>query len=324
MDLGYVLRRGWEITRRHRVLWLFGFLASLGTVGRHIGTGSFGRWEQPARELPPQVQRALADFLDSPYWVAAVVALVLLGLVISVGLALLGALGRTALVDQVRAAEDHGVVNLRAGWQAGRRHLWPVFLIRLLLGLPGAVVTLTGALPVIGTSLLVAGQEWPQVVTPTVFSGMLSLFVCLFPVICLAVLLLIPFSVLQRLAIRTCVLEGEGVRESIVRAWATLQEHLGLLAVVWLILLGIGIGVTIVIGLPLVLVVLSLAASTLLTVFISPLLFAALGLIIWLLAWLVGAASGGVVETFISAVWTLAYRELTGMGLTGEEGAPAT
>jgi hypothetical protein len=36
----------------------------------------------------------------------------------------------------------------------------------------------------------------------------------------------------------------------------------------------------------------------------------------------VGAACNSVVETFSSAVWTLAYRELTGLGLTGEEAAP--
>jgi hypothetical protein len=114
MELGYVLRRAWEITWRHKVLWLFGFLVSLGTVGRRIGTGSSSRWEQPVRELPPEVQRAIVDFSRSSYSVVAVVALVLLGLIISVGLALLGALGRAAMVDQVRAAEDRGVVGLRS------------------------------------------------------------------------------------------------------------------------------------------------------------------------------------------------------------------
>ncbi len=51
---------------------------------------------------------------------------------------------------------------------------------------------------------------------------------------------------------------------------------------------------------------------------VSPLLFVALTLAVELLAWLVAAAAGGVVETILSAAWTLAYRDLTGMGLTGE------
>ena len=323
MDFVYVLRRAWEITWRHKALWLFGFLVSLGMVGRRIGTSSGNRWGQPARGLPPEVQRLVADFSSNPYFVAVAVALVLLGLIVSVGLALLGALGRAALVDQVRAAEDRGVVNLRAGWRAGGRHLWSVFLIRLLLGLPVAVVALAGALPAVGTSLLIAGQERPEVVIPGIFAVSLVFLACLVPAICLAVLLSIPLSVLQRLAVRACVLEGYGVRESIVHAWGMLREHPGPLALTWLSLAGIGIGVMIVTGLPLALLVVSLVAVVWLTAFVSPLLFIGLVLTIMLLEWLAGAAVSSVVETFTSALWTLAYRELTGLGLTGEETALA-
>lgn len=323
MDLGYVLRRAWKITWRHKTLWLFGFLVSLGTVGRRIGAGGSGRWEQPTRVLPPEVQHAISDFLSSPYFVVLLAALALLALAFGAGLALLGALGRAALVDQVRAVEDRGVVELRAGWRAGRRYLWPVFLIRLLLGLPVAVVTLVGVLPAIGTSLLITGQERPEVVMPGLFITLLAFFVCLFPAICLAVLFSAPLSVLQRLAVRACVLEGHGARDSIVRAWAMLRRHLGPLALLWLLLVGIGIGVLIVIGLPLALVVIPFLWLVLLTALVSPLLFAPMVLISGLLAWLAGAAVNSVVETFTSAMWTLAYRELTGLGLTGEETALA-
>jgi hypothetical protein len=157
------------------------------------------------------------------------------------------------------------------------------------------------------------------VVIPGVFALPVALLTCVFPAICLAVMLSVPLSVLWRLAVRACVLEGYGVRQSIARAWAMLREHLGSLALVWLILLGVGVGVTIVIGLPLALVAMLLGTVALLTVLVSPLLPLALALIGGLLTWLVGAAFRGVVETFTSAVWTLAYRELTGMGLTGEE-----
>ena len=323
MDLGYVFRRAWQITWRHRLLWLFGFLVGLGTASVRLSV-SVSRWNQPARGLPPEVQRAIANFLDSPYRIPVLAALVLLALAIGVGLALLNALGRAALVDQVRAAEDRGAVNLRDGWQAGRRHLWPVFLIRLLLGLPAIVVALAGALPTITSALLIAGQERPEVVIPGILAAEFTLLACLAPAICLAVLLSIPLGVLQRLAVRACVLEGLDVRGSITHAWAMLREHLGPLALVWVILLTIGICAAIVIGLPLVLAMIPLLATALLTAFISPLLFIALALSVELLAWLVGAASGGVVETFFSAVWTLAHRDLTGLGLTGEETAPAT
>ncbi|MCP4539131.1 MAG: hypothetical protein GY832_18500 [Chloroflexi bacterium] len=317
MDLFYVFRRAWEITRRHKALWLFGFLVSLGTVSTRFGSGST-RWEQLSRELPPEVQPIVSDFLASPYLPILVVFFALLGLAIGVGLALLGTLGRVALVDQTRAAEDRGAVSLRDGWQAGRRHLWPVFFIRLLLGLPAGVVTLVGALPMLGTALLVAGQDRPEVVIPGIVAVEFALFACFVPAVCLAVLLSLPFSLLQRLAVRACVLQEYDVRQSITRAWTMLRAHLASLDVIWLILLGVGIGVMVVVILPMVLVAMTLVTAALLTVLVSPLLFTVLTLLIGVLAWLVGAAVYSVVETFSSAVWTLAYRDLTGLGLTGE------
>jgi hypothetical protein len=317
MDLAYTLRRAWEITRRHKALWLFGFLVSLGTVSTRFSTSS-SRWEQLSRELPPEVQPVVSDFLSSPYFTVLVVFLVLLGLAVGVGLTLLGALGRAALVEQTQAAEDRGAVSLRDGWQAGQRHLWPVFFIRLLLGLPAGVVTLVGALPMLGMALLLAGQEQPEVVIPGILAVEFTLFACFLPAVCLAVLLSVPFSLLQRLAVRACVLQGYGVRQSIARAWTMLREHLGALALVWLILLGVNIGVMLVILLPLTLATMALITAALLTTLISPLLFAVLALLIGVLAWLVGAAVNSVVETLTSAAWTLSYRDLTGLGLTGE------
>ena len=323
MDLGYVLRRAWEVTWRHKVLWFFGFLVSLGIAGRRVGIGSGGRWGWPVRELPPEVQRAIADLLSSSTFTVVIVALVLLALAVGIGLALLGALGRAALVDQVQAAEEQGVVSLGAGWQVGRQHLWMVFLIRLVLGLPAGVVASIGVLPVAGTGLMIVRHTRPEVAIPGVLAMPVVLLACLLPAVCVAALLSVPFGVLRRLAVRACVLEGCGVRQSIVRAWAMLREQVGPLALVWLILFGTGIGVTIVVALPLALVALSVVAVALLAVFVSPILPVALVLIGGLLIWLVGAACNSVAETFGSAVWTLAYRELIGLGLTGEEAASA-
>jgi len=318
MDLGYVFRRTRQITWQHRRLWVLGFLVSLGTVGARLGMNP-SYWERPGQWLPPEVRQALVDLSSSPYFTLLVIALVLLALVIGVGLTLLNALGRAALVDQVRAAEDRGAVSLRDGWQVAKRHFWPVFIIRLLLGLPIAVAVLAGSLPLVATALLISGQTRPEVVIPGVLGMEFALFACLAPAICLSVLLSIPLGVLQRLAVRACVLEGLGTRESIARAWGMLREHPGPLALVWIILLAVGIGAIAVVGLPLLLLLASLLTVVLLTMLISPLLYVALILVIELLAWLAASAIGGAVETFISAAWTLTFRDLAGMGLTGED-----
>lgn len=321
IDLGYVLRRAWEITRRHKSLWLFGFCAGLGAMGLRLGVGGV-RWERPAAWLPPEAQRALVAFAHGPYAWIAWAALALLALGMGLGLALLSALGHAALVDGARVAEERDRVSLRAGWQAGKRYLWPVLWVRLLFGLPVAAVTLAGALPALVTALLISDQTRPEVVFPGALAFEFLLFGCLAPAVCLAVLLSVPLGVLQRLAVRACVLEGPGVCGSIRRAGALAREHLGSLALAWLALWGIGVGVWLVTVLPLLLMALPLLGIAVVAAFVSPLAFFVLSLAGGLALWLVGAALNGVAETFFSAAWTLVYRELTGAGLTGEE-APA-
>jgi hypothetical protein len=319
MDFGYVLRRAGRITWQHKPLWLFGFLVSLGVVGTQLGT-NVSRWEQPVRQLLREAHRTIADYISATPFTVITIALVLVVLLaLGFGLALLSAAGRAALVSQVRTAEDRGAVELSAGWQAGRETLRPVFFIRVLLGLPTAIVMLMGALPLIGASLLVILADQPEIVIPGALSVPVVIYACLFPATCLAILFSVPLNLLKRLAIRACVLEGLDVHAGIARAWEMLREHLGTLTLVWLILLGVGIGVVLLVGLPLALLMLGLMTLVAMLVLFSPLASSALTILVWLLAWLVGAAVGSVVETFFSATWTLAYRELTGLGLTGEE-----
>jgi len=242
------------------------------------------------------------------------------GFLASVGLILLNALGRAALVHQVRSAEQFGMVVLKGGWLAGKEHLWRVFAIRLLLGLPLAVLLLVGMLPPIVAQVVAARQERIEVVIPAVLTMQVLLVGCLVPALCLVALLSIPLRILQRLAVRACVLESLNVRQSIRRGWQIAREHPSPLTLVWLILLGTGIAVAVLASLPLVLIGVPLMTIILLVVLASPVAFAALTLAAGLLLWLLAAACGSVVETFASALWTLAYRELHGMGLTGEEG----
>ena len=318
MELGYVLRRAWRIIWEHKLLWLFGILVSMGMVSTRLGLSS-GQWEAAVQELPPGLQQPIVDFMNGPYVAAATVALAVLGFIVGFGLSLLSVLGRVGLVHQVRAVEEYGVAVLKGGWLAGRQHLWQAFFVRLLLALPVGMVVFVGALPAAVAWLLTVGQEQLEgQVFGTLTTGALAL-ICLAPAVLLSLLLSIPTGVLQRLAVRACVLEKLGVRASIARAWGMLRENLGWLALVWLVLSLISAGVIILVGLPLVVMWWILFSTAWLAMFFSPLFSVVLLLLLGLAAWLVASAIGGVVETFSSAAWTLSYRELTGMGRTGEE-----
>jgi hypothetical protein len=318
VELGYVLRRAWAITWEHRRLWIFGALVSLALIGTRLGVGG-GQWELAAQELPPQVEGPIITLLDGSRSAAAVVILPVLGVVVGVGLALLGSLGRAGLVHQTRAAEAYGVIVLKGGWLAAKRHVWQVFAIRLLLGLPVGVVVLLGLLPAIVGRLYVLNQAQSEAeILGSLAEGLLGV-TCLAPALCASGLLSVPISVMQRLAVRACVIEELAVRASVVRAWELLREHLGGLALVWLALLGVGIALGLVILLPFALLWALLWAVARLTVVYSSLLSLGLTLAVGLLMWLIALVGGGVAETFFSATWTLAYRDLTGMGRTGEE-----
>lgn len=320
IDLGYCLRRAWDVTRRHKRLWLFGFLVGLRLVVPWLVVNS-SRWRQVVWASSPELQRVVADFLEGPYDTVVAVVVILLGVSASVALALLNAAGQAALVDQAGEVEDYESVDLRTGWQAGVHHLWQVFIIRLLFGLPVNGIMLAGGIPIAGLSLLAAGTERLDVVIPAILGMELAFFACLVPAFCLAGGVAIPLGVLQRLAILACVQEQLDVRQSVRRAWSVVREHLGVVALTWLALAGIGIGMLLVVGLPLVLMTLSILAVLVLLAVFSPLLYVLLTFLIGLAASLVGAAAWGLTEVFFSVVWVLLYREMTGLGLTGEEDA---
>lgn len=319
MDLGYILRRAWEVTWRHKVLWLFGFLVALGSGVSRQNNINYSR---SVEELPPDVQHAIHEFVTGPYFVVAIVALVLLGIVIGIVLAFVGALGRAALVDQVREAEEDGTPSASAGFQAGRQHTWPVFLIRFLLRLPVGALILIGTVPIlVGVPSVVRNLRPSVSPAPDILPILGSILACLFPAVCLALLLSIPLGVLERLSIRACVLEGRSLGESFGRGWSVLTDNLGAIALLWLILVGIGIGVALAVGLPLAMVTFVVLVPVFMTAIFSPILAVALMFVVSLVVWLLGAAIRSVAETFTSATWTLAYRELTGLGLTGEKPA---
>ncbi len=303
MDYGYILQRAWKITWRYRVLWLFGLLSGL----RYSSQSTINT----KHTLPPDIQRRIVEFTSSPHFVLIVVALSLLALLIGLALALLNALGQAALVDQVNRIEDGDRPAVGLGWEAGRRHAWRVFLITLLLGLPALVTMMTGLIPLF-LNLFSSG----------VFAGTASrtapstLFACFFPSLCLSLLLVIPLSIIRPLAVRACVLEDRSVWQSLTRGWEVLRVDLGWIVLFCLLLLGIGIALLAVVGAPMCLLA---------TAFVAPVAFlptASAAGMAWLcgagfLLWLVEMAINSVTATFFSSCWTIAYRDLTGLGQTG-------
>jgi hypothetical protein len=315
MDYGYILRRAWEMTWRHKTLWLFGLLVSLSSLLQfRLDAGGMIAW------LPAEVQQRIIEITRGPYPALAVGILALPMLLVALTLSVLSALGRVGLMDQVNRIENGGQATARGGLRAGKRRTWPVFLITLLLSLPTLLVVAIGFIPYILRAYVFYLPYGPGQDLPTVLEAVARFLVCLLPAFLLSLLLAIPLRVLQRLAVRACVLENLPVAGSAHRAWEMMGGHPGALALLWLTFAGVSVGIAVVVGSPLGLLILGfLVPSSFLLRSPSPAVQAAL----WgttLSLWLVGAFIASATEIFFSASWTLAYRELVGLGRTGEEG----
>jgi hypothetical protein len=309
MDYGGTLRRAWQITWRYRILWAFGLLA---------GMNAQFRLNLQADSMPPEAQRWLRQFFSSPAFIPVMVGAGLFFLIVGLVFAALQALGHSALVDQVNQIEDGSLPTLRAGWEAGKRHVWQVFLIVLLLGLPAGIVLLAGMLPFFVPLMRDLVRHGPGAV-PDPDALMTRLLACFAPACCLGVILSIGADLIRQLAVRIRVLEGWPVWQSITGGWEFLRHNLGQVGTFWLIVLGIRIGVGLVVAIPMCLLAVGMVAPF---AFLMNTAFpvAVAGLCgVAIVFWVLGTAINSVIETFFSASWTLAYREIRGVAQAVEE-----
>jgi len=318
MQYGALLSRAWHIIWRNKIIWVFGFLAALGSSGGGANFNySVGRRDLPspgqpgAGNLPPDVQRLLTRlFTDQTFLITIAVAVVCIAVLIGLILALISALGHGGMVEMVREADETERTSFGAGWNTGLRRMLPVFLIRFLLGLPTFIIIMAGILPLFLSFIpLVTRTGWSG--SPErLFAGSIltSVFLCFLPALCLGLLITIPLNILEILAIRALVLESQSIWGSIRRGWSILTGNLGEVVIVWLIFLLIGIGIGIVIGLPVAAVAVVAIVPLALMTAAAPIFVAPLILVIFLIA-LLSAALRSIVEAYTSAVWTLAYRQ---------------
>ena len=326
MQYGNLLKRAWNIIWRNKIMWVFGFLAALGSGGGGGGGGG-GSGRVPSGELPgpggldlpPDAERALTRLFTDQTIILIIVAVFVIAVLISLVIALLSALGHGALVEMAREADDTETTNFGAGWNVGVHRMFPVFLIRFLLGLPPALLIILGLAPFLLSFIPLLAQSGGRDLEGLFAGGTIAtLLGCAAPACCIAVLLAIPLSVLETLAIRALVLEEQGIVGSIKRGWAILTRNLGEVVIVWLIFLVVGIAVGVLIGLPLTFVAIAALVPLGIASALSPIMLVPLVMLICFIA-LLSAALRSIVEAYTSTVWTLAYRQW----MAGPAPAPA-
>ena len=320
MDHIGVLKRAWHMTWRYRVLWVFGIILALTTSRGGSGGGgqyNFGGddFASPGGFATPQIPPEVIGLL-----IAVGLALACLFLILIVVGTIARYVAETALIRLVDDHEETGEKRsvgqgFRLGWS---RAAWRIFLIDLLIGIPVVLAFILLFLLALAPLLLwTTGSNAAGAIGTVATVGLVFLFIFLAIVVAVVLTLLLKFFH------RACALEDLGVIDSVKEGYGVVRRHLGDVAVVWLLMVGVGIGLAIVmffaVLLLLALAVLLAGVPALLAGGLSSLAFE--GPVSWILAAVVAAPIfllvmvlpllflGGLIEVFKSSVWTVTYRE---------------
>lgn len=197
MDIGSVLSRAWQIIWKHKILWVFGILASCSST--NFGTSNYRASYQG--DIAPNFQYT---FSQIPEWqIALLIGIAILVILLIVVIAIfLGTMGRIGLIRGTIQAEQ-GTQALLFGelFSGGLPYFWRVFGVNLLVGLGLAVLFILAGIFVLLGSILTLGIG----------------AICLVPLFCL----LVPFSwlvsvILEQVDI-AIVVEDLGIRDGLQR-----------------------------------------------------------------------------------------------------------
>jgi len=327
MHYGDILERSAQITWRNKILWVFGIVAAV-FGGAASSTGGNGGSGLQFMVSPADISRLERNMpwiggVPEPESVFPIVAavvgfLILFALVMLVVSVIARYTCYAALIGMVNDVEESQPITLRSGLEQGWRHFLRIFVIDLLLGLAGFVV----ALPVItalvlslglviapavalgsgGNASIVAAVLW-GVITGIAWLGVL--------VLCIVVLSGL-FALLREFAFRASTLDNRGIFEALGDAWRLLYARFKESALMWLVLRLVNLAFGFVLF-PLFVVgmAVALAGAAVAAAITGAWIGAAIvGLPLLALGGLVVTAITGIYQTFVSAAWTLAYREL--------------
>ena len=314
MDYGKVLGRAWHITWRWKVLWVLGFLAALGSGGG--GSPGNATYNQDLQDYGYGPWNSFADFQEflAPF-LGIIILICCVLFIISIALWVVSVIARGGLIAGVQQVEDEGSTTFRSAWVAGRRKFWTLFGLSILAALPMMVVVFLLVLLVAAGIAAGIGmmevEEWLGIsaIVITSIAGLALLCCGLF----------IIGIVLEQIRVygeRAAIIEDLGWIDAFKRGWQVLKTNLGPTVIFWILFAALGIVIFIVMMvLMLAIFVPVVIAFGLGSQIIEPQMWMILPAVCFgLVAVVVSALVRSIITAYISTTWTLAYREMTGVG----------
>ena len=312
MDYGALIGRAWQLTTRHRFLWILGLFATstagswpanpAASVNYNVGRGDI-------QQLPPDMARALeaiGQWFVSNWATIVAVGLNLFLLFLAwliVSFIAQGGMARATL-DLARGR----ATTLGQAWSAGLHFFWRYLgLWLILIGLGIAVAVVVGAVFAFG-GLLAYAVESLRVVLAILGAVLLVVAAVAGIVVSVAVTIVVAY------AQRAIVARDLGPWDALVAGVDLLRARLGPSLLLWLINLALGIGAAIVLGVMAVLLLIPLGGLGAVLWAVGNGFSITLGIYAFLallafIAVLWGVS--GAINAFFWNYWTLAYLQLT-------------
>lgn len=289
MDYGRLFTRAWNILWANLYLILLGIVAGLTSSN---STGSTSSYQTSGSEFDQGMEQMpwFREFdVFSGLAVSFIIGMICLGLIIGIIIYVLAQVARGGMIAGVNDIENNRPSNLRTAWSAGWQRKWTLVGIGLVLVIPIVLVVLIFVglgMATLGTAFL-GSTEALASGNLSGFGGLAvgSLAAISVAVCCLLIPFFLFFGLWTELAYRACMIEGMGVFDSFGRGWRILTANLGPVLIIVLSRFGVGI------------------------VLLLPLFITSLICCLWPALLLIN----GAVTAYFSTVWTLAWREWTGL-----------
>jgi len=313
VNYGDIIKRSWHITWRYKALWVLGIFAGVsgcqasgGSRGGSSGGtgGDFGRLGSEFSRL--RLERFFDRLVELlPLLIAIGLALLLIGLVIAV----FSIAARGGLVVGANAADEGRRATLTELWGAGFGRFWALLGLDLLLKLPVLLVSmvmLAGVLVPIVTAVRSGRDPGAGVIAP----------ICGSPGLGIPLLLAMGFvlGIMHLLGLRYLMLGRQGVIESAGNGWRFLRARFKDTFLLWLINVGLNIAASFALAIPMIVLGIGIGISLVAAAAQGEwAVFAWIVAVLVAFVWAIGIAYNAVWGTFTSALWTVFFRDVSGM-----------
>lgn len=294
MDYGKLFTRAWGIIWGNKFLIALGILVVLGSAGGTGGTqSSISNMSGGRSEVGPPQFDFTAPFKNLSLGGLEIALVLFIGsimLVVLVGLWILSAIARGALIHGAYAVDDVGSSSFSDAFSAAWQKGWRLIGIGLLPAIPTALLLLVAVVSLVGYTSIETfdgGSAWG--VPRSLTAAPILALVCFFGLASLVLALLRTF------ANRACMLEDLGVFASYKRGFEVLTDNFGAALVLFILQLALGLVIGVFLFLPGILIALCCLLWPLLLVVQGA--FSAYYSTLWTLAWAQWTGVPGVIES---------------------------